>query len=95
MISKTKWVFAYSVTVFFGKGEGIRVSPRSEQSTTTPDEEQEHSDGHSLVPVPALTNDMTPDSPGRTTHKHIKMALIFILPEDLIIVVIFESWSSI
>ena len=68
-------VFTYNVTVFFGKGDGIRVSPLFEQSTTTPIEEQEHSAGQSLAP---LTNSLAFRSAKNTIHIHIKIAPIFI-----------------
>ena len=48
-------LISYSVTVSFGRGDGIFVSPLFEQSTTTPDDEHEHSAGQSLVPLPAFT----------------------------------------
>ena len=70
-------LFAYNVTVFFGKGDGIRVSPLFEQSTTTPDEEQEHSEGQSLAPLPALTNNLPFESAENTIHIHIKIVPIF------------------
>ena len=66
----------YSVTVSFGRGDGIRVSPLFEQSTTTPDDEQEHSAGQSLDP--ALTNNLEFVYSEKTIHVNIKIVLIFI-----------------
>ena len=75
-------ILAYSVTVFLGNGDGIFVRPLFEQSTTTPDEEHEHSAGQSLasLPLPALTNNFVFELVENTTiHKHNpKIALIFI-----------------
>ena len=71
---------AYSVTVFLGNGDGIFVRPLLEQSTTTPDDEQEHSAGQSLASLPpALTNNFELVE-NTTIHKHKipKIALIFI-----------------
>ena len=75
-------ISTYSVTVFLGNGDGIFVRPLFEQSTTTPDEEHEHSAGQSLasLPLPALTNNFVFELVENTTiHKHNpKIALIFI-----------------
>ena len=69
-----KWKCAYSVTVFLGNGDGICVRPLFEQSTTTPDEEQEHSAGQSLAPLlPALTNNVVLELAVNTTHMHNKI----------------------
>ena len=47
---------SYSVTVSLGREVGMAVSPRLEQSTTSPELEQEHSDGQANE---ALTHKLT------------------------------------
>ena len=65
--------FSYRVTVSLGNGLGMLVNPRSEQSTTTPEFEQEHSAGH--APPKAGLNSAT----STKQHQSKKNTLLIIL----------------